>query len=73
MYGGMGRYPQAREQLKMELLVEEWGVYIYIYIYMKVRYNVYIYIYIYIWLPKLKTSHVKFKVDSKNLKYRMVT
>ena len=71
MYGGMGRYPQAREWLKMELLVEEWGVCISIY--MKVRYNVYIYIYIYIWLPKLKTSHVKFKVDSKNLKYRMVT
>ena len=46
MYGGMGRYPQAREWLKMELLVEEWGVCISIY--MKVRYNVYIYIYIYL-------------------------
>ena len=40
---------------------EEWGV------------CLYIYIYIYIWLPKLKTSHVKFKVDPKNLKCRMVT
>ena len=67
-----GSLPTSKGMVKDGAISRRMGC-VYIYIYESKIQCVYIYIYIYIWLPKLKTSHVKFKVDSKNLKYRMVT
>lgn len=62
----MSSLSTSKRIVKMKLLIEEWEC---VYIHMKVntlkKKND-------ILLPKLKISHVKFKVYPKNIKYKMV-